>query len=189
MRINFNKLLEEILNEAIDLPPNQVQMVQQAYSNPLVAMEKENEGAEHFVYKDTKGNPTIGLGFNLNDKLSEKCFLNAGISEEDFQAIKSGDKGLTDWGMFKVFQEYEKIFRKSIQKYIPNYDALPFQIQMVLFDLIYNLGEHRFSKFQKFIAAIGQNNFKKAAEELQNSKLPRTGRFQKNLNLLSQIGG
>ena len=73
--------------------------------------------------------------------------------------IKNGYKGLTDKGMYKVFKQYEKEFYSDLKRFIPNYDALPSQAQLVCFDLIYNTGTQGFLQFKKFINALKNNDF------------------------------
>jgi len=173
------------LQELLDFPPANTQNIN--YQNDLISYEKENEGSKNFRYRDTKGHWTIGIGFNLEQPLAKKCFLAAGISLEDFEQIKLGNKGITDKGMYEVFKQYEKEFHNELEKIIPNYDSLPSQVQLVCFDLIYNLGTNGFLKFKNFISAIKNNNFSVAKDEYIKSKMPRTDRFSKNIELLSKL--
>ena len=170
------------LKEVVDMPPQYIQP-----SNDLVSIESENEGTKHFRYKDSKGHWTVGIGFNLEQPLAKKCFLNAGISEKDFNDIKNGYKGLTDKGMYKVFKQYEKEFYSDLKRFIPNYDALPSQAQLVCFDLIYNTGTQGFLQFKKFINALKNNDFVSAKKEFVKSLLPRTDRFKRNVELLDKL--
>ena len=52
-----------------------------------------NEGIRKDVYKDTKGNKTIGVGFNLEDTSNQVALDALGLNRDE---LKAGTRSLTD---------------------------------------------------------------------------------------------
>ena len=52
-----------------------------------------NEGIRNTVYNDTKGNPSIAIGFNLNDKTNQPALDALGLNRDE---LKAGTRSLTD---------------------------------------------------------------------------------------------
>ena len=91
------------------------------------------------------GHLTIGVGRNLDD---------LGISEDEAMYLLEND-------IKRVKNELREIF--------PDFDELPYNIQLVLIDMDFNLGKRRFLTFKKMIQAVKEHNWAKMIEEMKNS--------------------
>jgi GH24 family phage-related lysozyme (muramidase) len=142
------------------------------------------------LYKDTKGNLTIGVGYlvsNLNAAL-KLGFIHktshAKASQEDIRkeydtiaALPSGKTYAAEW-----FRPYTKLVLSSIEidhlfsimlaqkekelaLRLP-LEEYPEEVRQVLIDMAYNAGtDGLFRKFPRFIAAIKSKNWEEAAKE------------------------
>jgi len=74
-----------------------------------------------------------------------------------------------------TLKQINKLFEKDLQrsiliakKFIPNLDQQPDNIQIVLIDMAYNLGNRLF-EFKKLQSAIQQKDYKRVGAEMKNS--------------------
>jgi len=97
-------------------------------------------------YTDSVGKLTIGIGRNLDDN---------GISKDEALYMLSHDiKTVTD-DLHSIFEDFS---------------YLPYDVQLALTDMMFNLGKSRFLGFKKMIAAIKDKDFKEAARQAKDSK-------------------
>ena len=109
-------------------------------------MIERHEGRENKPYRCTAGKLTIGVGHNLDDKpLSDKAVDQ--ILDDD----------ITD------------AIRDCASLY-PNWNQIPEDIQMVLIDMMFNLGRTRLSKFRKMNRAVEDFNWGRMVAEMQDSR-------------------
>lgn len=105
----------------------------------------QNEGYRQYMYKDTEGIWTIGIGFNLEEGFTlYECQL---ILEHRIQKLIG-----------------------QLQLRVPAFRGLNYARQVVLIDMAYNLGMEGLLKFKKMLNAIEKNDWEEAAEELLDSK-------------------
>ena len=132
----------------------------------IAKMIERHEGKRNSVYVDTKGHPTIGIGFNL-DKIDAKQKLsNLGIN---INKILNG-QSLTDEQVYILFKEDLENAIIDAHKFLSNFDQQPIEIQTVLIDMSFNLGYTRLSNFKNFREALLNKNYQLAADEMVNSK-------------------
>lgn len=108
-----------------------------------------HEGNKRFPYKDTVGKWTIGIGFNLDD---------VGLYPEEIDFI--------------LRNRIEKVDTK-LRSVLPEYQGLGSVRQMVLVDMVFNLGLSRFLKFRKMVAALALRDYTLASREMLDSKWAR----------------
>lgn len=127
---------------------------------------EKHEGRRKTVYKDSRGILTIGVGWNLEDSESDVIAGHFGL---DLADLKAGTLSLTDDQINQVrdFQINEAIL--AAKRYFPNFNTMPANPQAVIVDMIFNLGETRFSKFVSTIAQLKAGNWKQAAIDAGNS--------------------
>tara|TARA_R110000772_G_scaffold4094_2_gene14440 strand:+ start:385 stop:795 length:411 start_codon:yes stop_codon:yes gene_type:complete len=104
-----------------------------------------DEGKRLFLYQDSVGKWTGGVGHNFTDR---------GISEAVCDLMLSEDMG-------------EAIDIAASYSY---YSALTDERKRVLVNMAFNLGKPRLSQFLKMHAALRQGDYKRAADEMIDSK-------------------
>jgi lysozyme len=104
-----------------------------------------HEGKRNLPYEDTEGHLTIGYGHNLDVPLSDKAIEQ--ILLDDIATAES---------------ELDRIF--------PDWRDLSESRQNVLVDMMFNLGAPRYLSFVKFWAAMREEDYQTAAEEMVDSK-------------------
>lgn len=140
-----------------------------AKANPdeLFKLISRHEGIRNQIYKDSFGNPTIGIGFNLSDPNNRRILQQLNISELDLR------NGLTDHQIKQIFDISLKQAIIDAKKFIPNLYTLPTNVQKALIDMSFNLGYVKLSKFINVKKALEQRDFNKAAQEMLNSNWAR----------------
>ena len=115
------------------------------------------EGYEKKPYKDSVGKWTIGVGRNLDDR---------GLSDDEIDYLLSNDIKL-------ALKEAEKL---------PYFGRLDPVRQLVVCDLVFNMGLPTFKKFVKTNLALDRGDYAEAARELTDSKwYVQTGRRARKL--------
>jgi len=109
---------------------------------------KINEGLKLKVYKCPAGKLTIGYGHNLEDNGITLGVADVILAEDFNNSIKY----------------LEFVFGKDF------FNSLSSNVKIALTDMMFNLGLGSFMTFQKFIKAIKEKDFERAAEEVKYSK-------------------
>ena len=104
-----------------------------------------NEGYEPYIYLDSEGIETIGIGFNLQE----------GFTRDESLLI-------LNYRLGKLQDRLRSTF--------PWYPMLNQVRKTVLLDMAYNLGIPRLCRFIKMLRAISEQNWSKAAEEILDSR-------------------
>ncbi len=142
-----------------------------AFSTPLLSKSGESlfdqlarhEGFSRKVYIDTKGNPTVGIGFNLNDQNNKRILAKLGITNDNLR------KGLTDNQIRSIFDQSLKQAKSDALKFLPNLYSYPTNIQNTVIDMAFNLGLTKLNKFKEFKKSLIAKNYKKASEDMLDS--------------------
>jgi lysozyme len=128
---------------------------------------KNNEGIESEVYRDSLDIPTIGIGYNLTQKSARTDLLTVGV---DLNQISEKEVKLTQLQIDDLFEISLKRCEKNIKKIIPDFEALSSVRQIVLLDMLFNLGPTRLSNFTRLLKAIEAGDWVQAGKEILNSK-------------------
>ncbi len=115
----------------------------------LKAQLKIHEGVRARPYRDTVGKVTIGVGRNLDDK---------GLRPKEIEFLLDND-------VEEVLSE--------IAKTLPWFDGLSEKRQLVVADMVFNLGITRFLDFKRTIASIASGKYTIAADQMLESKWAR----------------
>ena len=121
-----------------------------------------HEGCVLFPYICPAGKMTIGIGHNVDDNPFTADELR--VIGEDWK------HGITKQSAYYLCNNDIKRCIEELKKKLPMYDNLDCERQYALIDLDFNMGWYRLSKFKKMLEALGAGNYKRAAEELLNSK-------------------
>jgi len=124
----------------------------------LIQMLQKEEGFSSTVYRCKANKLSIGYGRNLEDR---------GISKSEALMLLSNDLSL-------VITQAETL---------PYWNRLSDIRKVVVCDMIYNLGFYGFKGFTKMNLALELGNYKRAAEEMENSNwfdqvYPRSKKLQ-----------
>ena len=138
-----------------------------ADSDSLFKLISRHEGIRNHIYKDVHGNPTIGIGFNLSDENNRRILLKLNITEMDLR------NGLTDKQVKELFDISLKQATNDANKFLPNLNSYPLNVQKAIIDMSFNLGYPRLSKFINLKKALQQRDFNQAAAEMLNSSWAR----------------
>jgi len=123
----------------------------------------KHEGYKKHIYLDKKNIPTIGIGFNLNDKGNQKILAKYNITQHHLH------EGLTDTEIKELFDETLKIATANAKRFCPNLDSLPANAQLAIIDLSFNLGLTKLVQFKDLRQALAKKDFKAAAAALKDS--------------------
>jgi GH24 family phage-related lysozyme (muramidase) len=152
----------------------------QGAARELVA---RHEDTRSRVYDDGAGHPTVGIGFNLDRADARAAITNLGV---DYDALRSGAVELTEQQITQLFDRDLNQAVAAGERTVSNFNELPANVQLVVIDMVFNLGEAGFSRFANAIAAIEAQDFQRAAAEMQDSAWYRqTGtRAQEDVRLM-----
>lgn len=119
------------------------------------------EGWRGNVYKDTRGNPTVGWGFNLNDKL-----VSSMIPDE----VKTGKRELTQAEAFPIFDKLYSRAEQTARDYVgDSFDKLPETVRNIVTDMSYNMGD-KVKGFEDMKKAILTGDSQGIAYAMKDSK-------------------
>lgn len=150
-------------------------------------MLKQFEGCVPWMYRDTVGKVTVGVGLMLPDVAAAQAlpFLEAGRAASaaqihaDFQRVMLLPEGRTaafyrastslelpqpviDAHLLAVLQGFEQRLRARLQ----HYDSFPDGAKQALLDMVYNLGPGElFSGYPHLLAAVEQGAWAQAAAQ------------------------
>jgi len=142
------------------------QRVREQRSQNYYDMLSLNEGNKPKVYKDSKGNRTIGIGFNLEDAANRKFLKREGIDiNELFDGRKLSENETRTLYNHSLTQAF-----KDAQSYDPNFAKRPEAVKMTLVDMAFNLGLTKLNKFVDMKAGLKNNDYNVAADEMIDSK-------------------
>ena len=112
----------------------------------LIAQLRKHEGVEHKPYTDTVGKLTIGVGRNLDDR---------GLSEDEIDYLLQNDI---------------RIVEEELTQWWPHWRSLNQTRQLVVADMMFNMGRPRLSQFKMFLVALQAANYEMASTEMLDSK-------------------
>ena len=125
-----------------------------------------HEGYRSHVYKDHKGNPTIGIGHMFGPD-SKKRFKAAGLGDK-YEDCVGGKCGLSKDEATKLLsQDLKDVYVPRTKKLITNFDRLNPEAQSAAVGSVYRGG---LSGSPKTLGLINQGKFKEAGKEFLNNK-------------------
>lgn len=115
----------------------------------LVEQLKRFEGKRNSMYKCPAGFNTIGYGHNLDASPLSDHVIEYILMDDIVQAQQTLDRILPQWRQHDPAR------------------------QMVLVNMVFQLGSNGFLKFRKFIAALDEKQYEQAAVEMLDSRAAR----------------
>ena len=120
-------------------------MLNEALKSRLIKQLRLHEGVERFPYRDTVGKLTVGVGRNLTDKGLQDHEIDYLLTTDINEVVSAADR--YTW-----------------------FGALTDNRKLVVVDMLFNLGQTRFEKFKRMIAAIEAADWEQASEHMLTSK-------------------
>jgi GH24 family phage-related lysozyme (muramidase) len=126
---------------------------------------RRHEGLRLTAYNDTKGVLTIGYGFNLEATGAGAVCKLTGV---DYAAIKNG-ASITEAQANAIFALQLDAVIVQASTLFPNFHVMPVNAQVVIQDLIFNMGLAKFSKFTETVPALRAGKYGLAADLLEKT--------------------
>ena len=124
------------------------------------------EDRKYVKYPDSKNNPTIGVGFNLNRGDAREKLEKVGA---DYDTVFNG--GSLNYAQISALLHADVQNATNLApNLVPRFYFLPERVQLIIIDMIFNLGEGNFREFRCLRAALAGGDFGWATHELQDSK-------------------
>lgn len=118
------------------------------------------EGWRGRRYLDTKGVPTIGWGFNMQDKLVKSLLP---------KDVLSGRRELKKEEAQPIFDKLYKRAEDTARKYVgESFDNIPSTARNVVVDMAYNMGG-KLNEFEKMKKALLAGDYQGMGFEMRNS--------------------
>ena len=114
-----------------------------------------DEGVKYEIYNDHLGYPTFGIGHLVRDTDPEAgAELGTPISEDR---------------VIEAFNEDVETVLSDCAILYDDFDDLPEEAQLIIANMMFNLGRPRLSKFKGMKAGVDARDWKKAADEMVDS--------------------
>jgi GH24 family phage-related lysozyme (muramidase) len=166
---NIQHIVTPKLPKVTDVPKYDMTPVTYAEITDFI---KYNEGNRSRSYKDTKNNKTIGVGFNLQSPGAREKIASIGL---DYEKIASGKQKLTQKqidSLFKIsMKETIRFAKKAIRENCGReIETFPKMIQLIIYDMEYNMGPKGFRKLEGLFSCLQINNFDGLANYLEGTE-------------------
>jgi GH24 family phage-related lysozyme (muramidase) len=126
-----------------------------------------HEGYRERTYLDSRGIPTIGVGFNLTRHDAREKLEDVGAN---YDLVISKKQDLDRNQVLRLLSYDIETARSDARSLVRNYDSQPEEVKLIIDDMAFNLGRTRLSGFKKFISALERNDYKSAAAEMKDSR-------------------
>lgn len=134
-----------------------------SFTEKVMRMLAVDEGIKQWVYTDTTGHKTVGIGFNLDDPHAWKTWQKAKIPE-NMQSVIYGQTALSYNSIINLLQVTLDQAIADVKKLVPDFDELSEYQRMALINMSFQLGYTALSKFKNTLKAINSKDFKLAKD-------------------------
>lgn len=115
-----------------------------------------DEGCKYEIYLDHLGLPTFGIGHLVTEDDPEHGMdVGTEVSEER---------------VAEVFESDVQVTLDECQRLYSDFDDLPEEVQLIIANMMFNMGRPRLSGFKKFNACVGDRDWEGAADEMIDSR-------------------
>jgi GH24 family phage-related lysozyme (muramidase) len=125
-----------------------------------------HEGTRRYVYQDTRGILTGGIGCNLQRAGIRERLLACGA---DADAVLAGTKPLTHDQVEALFADDLNEAIAGGQSSVRNFAELPTGVQSAVVDMVFDMGVSGFRKFVRAIKCLEVRDFAGAALQMEHS--------------------
>ena len=117
---------------------------------------KEDEGCKYEIYLDHLGLPTHGIGHL--------------ITEWDEEYEKKVGTEVSEDRVNNCFAKDVETVLEDCKVLYSNFDELPEEVQLILANMMFNMGRTRLSKFKKLKLAVDDEDWMEASIQMEDSK-------------------
>ena len=125
-----------------------------------------DEGKVLHAYLCSELHATIGIGHKILDTDPEKELDIFGINWEEVP----DDQHITEDRCYILFQEDVQIAISGCMKIYNNWNDLPQEVQHILVNMCFQLGQRGLSNFKQMGKAIEEGDWEKASVEMMDSR-------------------
>ena len=136
----------------------------------------EDEGCKYEIYLDHLGYPTFGIGHLVRESDPEHG--------EEVGTSVSEDR------VIEAFESDIETVLSDCQTLYPNFDSLPEEAQLIIANMMFNLGYPRLSKFKGMKRGVDSEDWNAAADEMVDSRWYKqvTNRANRLVERMRSIG-
>ena len=124
-----------------------------------------DEGKVLHAYFCSEHHKTVGIGHKVLETDPESSLDIYGIG-----ADVADDQRISEDRCYELFQGDIQIAIDGCQKIYDSWEELPQEMQHVLINMCFQLGQGGLSKFKNFKAAIEDSQWQRASEEMMDSR-------------------
>ena len=117
---------------------------------------ERDEGVKYEVYNDHLGFPTFGIGHLIID------------SDPEYGAVIGTE--VRDYRVKEAFEEDVQNVLTDCEKLYVQWEHLPEEVQLIIANMMFNMGRTRLSKFKGMKAGVDSRDWNKAADEMVDSR-------------------
>ena len=117
---------------------------------------KEDEGCKYEIYLDHLGLPTHGIGHL--------------ITEWDEEYEKKVGTEVSEDRVNNCFAKDVETVLEDCKVLYSNFDELPEEVQLILANMMFNMGRTRLSKFKKLKLAVDDEDWMEASIQMEDSR-------------------
>lgn len=147
-----------------------------------------HEGRRATVYLDQVGHPTVGIGFNLDRPDARARMRGIGA---DYDAVLAGAP-LSDAQINALFDFNFNEALTAAREIVPNFNSLSTNAQIVLIDMVFNMGKQGVAGFTTMLDALARKDYAGAVAGMKDSKwasqVPDRAQFDMSLITLPDAG-
>jgi GH24 family phage-related lysozyme (muramidase) len=132
----------------------------------IIPRVKQHEGVKPKKYLDSRGIPTVGVGFNLKRSDADQKLKSVGANPVK---VKQGKQALTTNQIETLLVSDLQASKKAVAELVPNLNTHPLEVQGVLIEMAFNLGKKGLSEFKNFLGNLQKKKYDIAAQEMLKS--------------------
>lgn len=115
-----------------------------------------DEGCKYEIYLDHLGLPTFGIGHL--------------VTESDEEYNRPVGTFITTDRVAECFNKDVGTVLEDCERLYPDFDSLPEEVQLIIANMMFNMGYPRLSKFKGMKAGVNARDWQQAADEMVDSK-------------------
>ena len=124
-----------------------------------------DEGKVLHAYLCSEHHKTVGIGHKVLETDAENSLYIFGIGDD-----VADDQRISEDRCYELFQEDVQIAIGGCERIYDNWEDLPQEMQHVLVNMCFQLGQGGLSKFKNFKTAIEDYQWQRASEEMMDSR-------------------